>query len=64
MDRPTRPAPTVSLLITANKAAKKIMRFPTVSRRTDNHLNPTGLLNFVFESGIRRSRYTDKNYYT
>lgn len=39
MDRPTSPAEVEPCPSTENNAAKKIIRLPTVSSRTANHLN-------------------------
>lgn len=39
MDSPTIPGETVPRPNTENKAAKNIMEFPTISRRTASHLS-------------------------
>lgn len=38
IESPTRPPAMLSLLITANKAAKKIKQFPINSKRRESHL--------------------------
>lgn len=38
IESPTKPPAMLSLLITANKAAKKIKQFPINSKRRESHL--------------------------